>query len=440
MSLLSAPLATRTPRPMSARPWVAWAEAQLGELAERRLLRSLRSLTPQPSPNGVAAALVGDATYQQMLDNVPSTGEVEAASGGRRLTIFAANDYLGLSAHPAVRQAAAAAALAHGSGPRGSALVCGYTHVHRELETALAALEQAEEALLFPTGYAANLAVLGAFADSPQCAIFSDELNHASIVDGARLASRGAGASLHVYRHSDLDDLDRLLRASTAPRKLIVSDSLFSMDGDLADVRGLVRLRNRHGALLCLDEAHATLVFGERGGGLAESAGVAAEVDLHVGTLSKAFGSFGGFVACSRAHKQLLLCRGRPAIYSTALPVPAVAAALASLKAATPELRATLWKRVETFGAASGLRPHSAIVPIVVGEEAAALTASARLLRQGLLVPAIRPPTVPKGTARLRVALSAAHSHEEVLALAAAIRELGPPSAAHGRPSIVARL
>lgn len=425
---------------MSARPWVAWAEAQLGELAERRLLRSLRSLTPQPSPNGVAAALVGDATYQQMLDNVPSTGEVEAAAGGRRLTIFAANDYLGLSAHPAVRQAAAAAALAHGSGPRGSALVCGYTHMHRELETALAALEQAEEALLFPTGYAANLAVLGAFADSPQCAIFSDELNHASIVDGARLASRGAGASLHVYRHSDLDDLDRLLRASTAPRKLIVSDSLFSMDGDLADVRGLVRMRNRHGALLCLDEAHATLVFGERGGGLAESTGVAAEVDLHVGTLSKAFGSFGGFVACSRAHKQLLLCRGRPAIYSTALPVPAVAAALASLKAATPELRATLWKRVETFGAASGLRPHSAIVPIVVGEEVAALAASARLLRQGLLVPAIRPPTVPKGTARLRVALSAAHSHEEVLALAAAIRELGPPSAAHGRPSIVARL
>merc|ERR1719223_1091284 len=154
------------------------------------------------------------------------------------------------------------------------------------------------------------------------------------------------------------------------------------MDGDLADVRGLVRLRNRHGALLCLDEAHATLVFGERGGGLAESAGVAAEVDLHVGTLSKAFGSFGGFVACARAHKQLLLCRGRPAIYSTALPVPAVAAALASLKAATPELRATLWKRVETFGAASGLRPHSAIVPIVVAEEAAALAASTRLLRQ----------------------------------------------------------
>merc|ERR1740124_1971267 len=320
-------------------PWPAWAEVQLGDLAERRLLRSLRSLTPLPSTHGLSTALVGNITYQQMLDNTPSTGEVEVATDGMRLTIFAANDYLGLSAHPEVRQAAAAAALAHGSGPRGSALVCGYTHAHRELETALAALEQAEEALLFPTGYAANLAVLGTFADSPQCAIFSDELNHASIVDGARLAARGAGASLHVYRHSDLEDLDRLLNASTAPRKIIVSDSLFSMDGDVADVLGLVRMRNQHGALLCLDEAHATLVFGENGGGVAESAGVGAEVDLHVGTLSKAFGSHGGFVACSRAHKQLLLCRGRPAIYSTALPLPAVAAAMASLKCATPQAR-----------------------------------------------------------------------------------------------------
>ena len=150
-------------------PWTAWVDAQLGDLAERRLLRSLRSLTPLPSALGLSAALVGDVTYQQMLDNTPSTGEVEAP-GGMRLTIFAANDYLGLSAHPVVRQAAAAAALAHGSGPRGSALVCGYTHAHRELETALATLEQAEEALLFPTGYAANLAVLGTFADSPQVA------------------------------------------------------------------------------------------------------------------------------------------------------------------------------------------------------------------------------------------------------------------------------
>jgi 8-amino-7-oxononanoate synthase len=433
--------------------WQQWADSQYDRLAERRLLRSLRTLTPLPG-DGLSSVQVGPLTYQQLLDNTPSLGETEggagsvraAGSGSTRLTIFAANDYLGLSAHPAVRRAAAAAALAHGSGPRGSALVCGYTHTHRELESALAALEQAEEALLLPTGYAANLAVMGAFADSPQCAIFSDELNHASIVDGARLAARGAGAALHVYRHSDLAHLEALLRRSDAPRKLIVSDALFSMDGDFADVRGLVRLKRAHGALLCLDEAHATLVCGERGGGLAEREGMAHEVDLHVGTLSKAFGSHGGFVACSRQHKQLLLTKGRPAVFSTALPMPAVAAAAAALQCATPELRSQLWQRVEAFGAASGLPAQSAIVPIVVGAEAAALDAGAALLRRGYWVPAIRPPTVPRGTARLRVALSAAHSEQEVLALAAAVRELGlleqstPAVGSSCDPPIVARL
>ena len=218
------------------------------------------------------------------------------------------------------------------------------------------------------------------------------------------------------------------------------------MDGDFADVRGLVRLKRAHGALLCLDEAHATLVCGERGGGLAEREGMAHEVDLHVGTLSKAFGSHGGFVACSRQHKQLLLTKGRPAVFSTALPMPAVAAAAAALQCATPELRSQLWQRVEAFGAASGLPAQSAIVPIVVGAEAAALDAGAALLRRGYWVPAIRPPTVPRGTARLRVALSAAHSEQEVLALAAAVRELGlleqsaPAVGSSCDPPIVARL
>ena len=405
--------------------WPTWTEAQRRSLAERQLLRSLRPLTLSGDGTQV---LVDPLTYREMLDNIPSVGGTSGlASATTRLTLFAANDYLGLSTHPAVRQAAAAAAAAHGNGPRGSALVCGYTHAHRELESALAELEQAEEALLFPTGYAANMSVLGTFADSSQCAIFSDELNHASIVDGARLAARGAGAALHVYRHGDLRHLDELLEASAAPRKLIVSDSLFSMDGDFADVGGLVRLKQRHGALLCLDEAHGTLVCGERGGGVAERAGVAAEVDVHVGTLSKAFGAQGGFVACSRAHKQLLLCRGRPAVFSTALPAPTVAAALAALREATPELRETLWARIAQLGAACpGLRPPvSPIVPVVVGGEAAALGAAATLLRRGLLVPAIRPPTVPRGTARLRIALSAAHSPADVARLAAALNELG---------------
>lgn len=404
-------------------PWTAWIDSRLAELRKRRVLRSLRALGPV---RGDASSVALDAgTRASWARDAPSLGEW-AGEPNERLVLFAANDYLGLSAHTDVRAAAAAAAAAFGCGPRASALVSGYTHAHRELERELAALKKSEEALVLPTGYAANLAVLGALADSPSCAIFSDELNHASIVDGARLAARGAGASLHVYRHCDLAHLETLLAASTAPRKLIVSDSLFSMDGDYADVAGLALLRARYGALLCLDDAHATLVCGQRGGGVAEMQNVRAEhVDVTVGTLSKAFGAHGGFVACSRALKQLLVSAGRPAIFSTALPAPAVAAASAALRAATPELRAALWANVRLFAALTGLVAHSPIIPIVVGDEAAALELSAKLLADGFYVPAIRPPTVPRGSSRLRVTLSAAHSAADVRALAAALRRHG---------------
>ena len=241
----------------------------------------------------------------------------------RTLKLFSLNDYLGLSTHADVRRASAAAALACGSGPRSSALVGGYTTWHRELEGALAALKGTEEALLFPTGYAANLAVAAALCVGGGVAVYSDELNHASIVDGTRLARRD-GAQVHVYRHNDLEQLDAMLAAcpsgelarrqcsqlqhscssserphppnsdpactrppAPAPgmRKLVLTDSLFSMDGDYADLRGLARLKARHGFLLGVDEAHATLVCGARGGGAAEAQGVAEHVDLHVGTL-----------------------------------------------------------------------------------------------------------------------------------------------------------
>lgn len=172
-----------------------------------------------------------------------SATRVHLAGHMSEVVVFAANDYLGLSSHPDVRAAASAAALAHGSGPRSSALLCGYTGAHRALEEELAALKGTDEALLFPTGFAANLSVLGTLLTSPECALFSDELNHASIVDGARLAVKSTGASLHIYRHNDLEHLESLLRASRAPRKLIVSDSLFSMDGDCADVAGLATLK-----------------------------------------------------------------------------------------------------------------------------------------------------------------------------------------------------
>ena len=376
-------LSTAAARQSVTSAWVAWTSSTMEELARRRLLRDLRAVVP-----------IGG-----------SSSRVSSPHG--ELLVFAANDYLGLSAHTGVRAAASAAAAEHGSGPRSSALVCGYTDAHRGLELGLARLKACEEALLFPTGFAANMAVVGTLADGPDCAIFSDALNHASIVDGARLAARGAGASLHIYRHNDLDHLETLLAASSAPRKLVISDSLFSMDGDLADCRGLATLRDRYGALLCLDEAHATLVYGAHGGGVAEAQGVADRVDVHVGTLSKAFGSHGGFVGCSAPLKSLLLSRGRAGIYSTALPLPAVAAAHAALELATPQLRGKLWANVAAFAEAcphgatiddqapAGQSHPSPIIPIVIGSEEAALDAAERLLEQGFLVPAIRPPTVP---------------------------------------------
>ena len=408
--------------------WSEWCESTSRDLTERDLLRSLRTVTPMP--HAATSVLVDELTRDQWVNNEPSAGELSAASAESapsELAMFATNDYLGLSTHPAVRAAAAAAAEAHGCGPRSSALVCGYTSLHRRLESSLATLKSAEDCLLFPSGYAANLAVLGALADSSDCAIFSDELNHASIIDGSLLASRKRhGPSLHIYRHNDLEHLETLLRASTAPRKLIVSDSLFSMDGDYADCAGLASLRRRYGALLCLDEAHATLVCGAHGGGAAEAAGMADEVDVHVGTLSKAFGAHGGFVATSKPLKQLLVSRGRAGIYSTALPAPVIAAADAALEHATPELRSRLTDNVSQFAEEVGLPTGgSHIVPIVVGDAADALAASASLLRQGFHVPAIRPPTVPAGTSRLRVAISAAHSPELISSLARALRHSG---------------
>ncbi len=364
--------------------WAEWAAATADGLRERELLRELRTVSAHKGSSVVVSAV-----------------EPWAEGCADPLQVFSSNDYLGLSVHPAVRKATAAAAAAHGCGPRSSALIGGHTVLHQQLEASLAALKGTEAALVFPTGYAANTAVLGALADSGSCTIFSDELNHASIIDGARLAARGTratrglGATLQVFRHRDLDHLSRLLVACPSPRKLIVSDSLFSMDGDVADVAGLAQLRDDHGALLVLDEAHATLVYGESGGGVAEAAGVGERVDVHVGTLSKAFGAHGGFAATSEPLKQLLISRGRAGIFSTALPAPALAAASAALREATPQLRARLWSNVEALRDETGAEASSPIVPIVVGDAGEALAASRALLRDGFHVPAIRPPTVP---------------------------------------------
>ncbi|GAQ79440.1 7-keto-8-aminopelargonic acid synthase [Klebsormidium nitens] len=386
---------------------------------------------------------VSDGTIQSWLSGTATSGTEEdqsTASGClTRLRLFSGNDYLGLSSHPAVRAAAAQAAMEYGMGPRASPLVCGYTEHHRELERALAELKGTEDCLLFPSGFAANMGVVTAICspslgDQAQpnppsmVAIFSDELNHASIIDGVRLAQRTGrqAVTAHVYRHCDMTHLEQLLSASSAPRKVVVTDSLFSMDGDFAPLAELAVLRRKHGFLLVVDEAHATLVCGHRGGGAAEAFGVADEVDLHVGTLSKAVGCHGGFVATSRKWKQWILSRGRSFVYSTAQPIPTVAAALAALVVARrePWRQRHVWALVDALSAALGVPFTSPIISVVIGGAKEALDASNELLRRGFHVPAIRPPTVPEGSSRLRIALSAAHTFDDVAALVDALSPL----------------
>lgn len=347
------------------------------------------------------------------LDALGPEGRLDGDGETRSVTSFASNDYLGLSAHPAVLAAAHDALDRWGAGATASRLVVGSRPPHHALEEDLAAWKGTDAALVFPTGYMANLGVLTALA-GPGTRIVSDELNHASIVDGCRLA-RG---ELAIVPHADVAAVDRLLAAEDRPA-VVVTDAVFSMDGDVADVVGLAEVCAGHGALLVLDEAHA--VLGPDPGPLP----VGAEV-VRVGTLSKALGALGGFVACSDAIRDLLVNAARPFIFTTGLSPADAAAGRAALGVVRSAEGDALRARVRTH--VDRLRPGhpSPIVPVVLGEEAAAVAAAATLLDQGLLVPAIRPPTVPAGTSRLRVTVSAAHTEAQVDALVAALAPLAP--------------
>ncbi len=341
------------------------------------------------------------------------------------VTSFASNDYLGLSCHPAVVAAAHEALDRWGAGAGASRLVTGSRPVHAALEDALAEWKGCERAVVLPTGFAANLAVLSVFA-AGGVRVFSDELNHASIIDGCRLAR----AEVTVYRHKDLGHLDDSL-AAVQGRSVVVSDTVFSMDGDVADLGGLLEVARRHGALLVLDEAHAVL-----GPELPATTAVGAGPDvaiLRVGTLSKTLGSLGGFVAGPARFVELLVNRARPYIFTTAPTPPSSAAALAALGVVrSPEgesLRLRLRTLVGRVADALGMEDHpSPVVPVVVGTEERALRAAAALLERGLWVPAIRPPTVPAGTARLRVTLSALHTDHDVDRLIASLVPLERPA------------
>lgn len=371
-----------------------WIDAALEQIASRGRHRSLAPVTPRTA--------------------------VEVDVNGRGVRLFSSNDYLGLSQHPAIRDAVARAVLESGMGPRGAALICGYTSEHEALEADLATLAGTEAALLFPSGFAANLGVVTALGGEG-ATVFSDALNHASIIDGCRLAR----ATVRVYRHADVDHLDALLAASTTPRRIVVTETLFSMDGDLAPLAGIVDVCERHGATLVTDEAHATLVFGTRGSGLAESLGLADRVDVHIGTLSKALGSQGGFVATSSRTREYLLNVARAYVFTTSPTLPVVIAAREAIRVAAgnPGLRAKLWENVQQLGESLGRSLSSQIAPLVIGDERDAVSASRSLLERGFHVTAIRPPTVPEGSSRLRIALSAAHSADDVAALSEALRE-----------------
>lgn len=354
------------------------------------------------------------------------TASVECADGCvRNLVVMASNDYLDLARDPRITEAAAAAARRWGAGSGGSRLTTGTQPPHVALERHLAAFKGTEAAVLYATGYMANVGLLTALAGKGDV-IFSDRLNHASIIDGCRLS----GADVAVYRHADMSDLERALAsAGGARRKIVVSDGVFSMDGDILYLPRFLEICRAYGAISIVDEAHATGVVGETGRGLSEHFGCG-HPDVMVGTLSKALGAEGGFACTSWEIADYLVNRSRPFIFSTAPGAAAVAAGDAALSVleAEPWRVAQLKRNVAFFVselAARGISAstESAIVPVLVGDERRAVEVAARLESSGFLVSAIRYPTVARGAARLRVAIMCSHASDQLAAAARAISE-----------------
>jgi 8-amino-7-oxononanoate synthase len=356
----------------------------------------------------------------------------EVMLDGRPVLLLCSNNYLGLADHPRLRRAAADAALGLGTSSGASRLISGSMSIHADLEAKLADFEGTESALLFGSGYLANTGAIAALVRRGEV-VFSDELNHASLIDGCRLA----GGETFVYRHADSDHLDWGLRRAAGRGALIVTDGVFSMDGDIAPLGELAVLAQRHGCRLMVDEAHATGCIGPGGRGSVAAAGLTGEVDLIVGTLGKALGAYGAYVCGTREMTDFLLNTARPFIFSTAPPPPSVAAASAAL-----ELLAESPKRVERLRAnagalreglrSEGLEPIGAdtqIVPLVIGEADDAMVVCERLLEEGIFAQAIRPPTVPPGTCRLRLTTMATHRIDDLRRAAqligAASRDLG---------------
>jgi 8-amino-7-oxononanoate synthase len=378
----------------------------------------------------VIADLKQRSLYRR-LQTVDEVSGTRVSRAGRSLVNFASNDYLGLAQHPNLRTAAAEALERFGAGSAASRLITGTLGIHTELEAKLAAFVGTPAALVFESGYAAALGTIPALFGKGDVIIL-DKLAHACLIDGARLS----GAEIRVYPHNHFDRLSELLRWAREKRStakiLIITESIFSMDGDRCPLREIVELKEEFGAQLLLDEAHAIGIIGPNGAGLAAAQGLTGHVEIHLGTLSKAIGSSGGFIAGPSSLIDVLINSARSFIYSTAPPPAAIGAALQGVAVVSSEtgdeLRATLWRNYEALGVELGLRrpqpARSAIVPILIGDEAQAMSLSATLADKGFLVPGIRFPTVPRGSARLRVTLSAAHQIDDVVSLREAIKTL----------------
>ncbi|KAK8478886.1 hypothetical protein V6N13_076768 [Hibiscus sabdariffa] len=412
--------------------------------------------------------------YQRLMDGLELTSknereEHEIISSNqekqfKNLTLFAGNDFLGLSRHPTIAKAMAKAAMEQGTGPRGSPLICGYTNYHMALESVLANLKKKEACLVFTSGFAANMALMAAIGSivpvqtgstrptkEEKVAIFSDALNHASIVDGLRLAEHQGGVELFVYKHCDMSHLDARLTKCKNKKKVVVTDSLFSMDGDMAPMVELAQLRNKHGFFWVVDDAHGTFVWGKNGGGLAEEFNCEYDVDICVGTLSKAASSLGGFIACSKIWKQWIQSKGRSFIYSTIAPIPLVAASYASVVVARKESwrRREIRNRMKEFHALTGIPVKSQIVSVIIGDIMEAIKVNQFVLiltfshslnithilcltvsichwlrefvQSGFYCVAVGPPAVPPNTARIRLTLTAVQTTEDIKRIAAIV-------------------
>ena len=381
--------------------------ARLAEVKERGLYRRLRA--------------------------VQSSQDAAIILEGQEVLLFSSNNYLGLANHPALKQAAQQAIEQYGCGSGASRLISGSMDIHHELEHRLARLKKTEAALVFPTGYHANIGVLSALM-GPGDTIFSDSLNHASIVDGCRLSR----ADIRIYRHTDTAHLGELLQACPqVGQRLIVTDSVFSMDGDLAPLAEIVTLAQQYDAWVMVDEAHATGVFGPKGGGLVEDLGLTGQVDIQMGTLGKALGCVGAFVAGSHELIDWLVNRARSFVYTTAIPPAVASSVLAALDIVErePERRQRLWDNtaflsagLQTLGYTLG-DSRSQILPVIIGDARATMLVANAILRHGVFAHGIRPPTVPEGSSRIRVTPMATHTQDHLSqtldAFAAAGKEVG---------------